>query len=114
MHRTGYTKERKLRDLFNNLTLGSSKPSQFLRKMRILLGSNNMSDTVLQQLWLDKLNTSMVQILASLLDDINFQKIFEIADRIADNESATSVYAATQNDLVTSFLYHRRNSESYS
>lgn len=56
----------------------------------------------------------MVQILASLLDDINFQKIFEIADRIADNESATSVYAATQNDLVTSFLYHRRNSESYS
>lgn len=45
MHRTVYTKERKLRDLFNNLTLGSSKPSQFLREMRILLGSNSMSDT---------------------------------------------------------------------
>lgn len=51
--------------------------------MCILLGVNLMSDAVLQQLWLDKFNTSTVQILASLPEDINLQKLSEIADKIA-------------------------------
>lgn len=63
-----------------------------------MLDNNTMSDAVLQQLWLDirKLNVNTVQILASLPDDITLQKLAEIADKIADNEPATPVYATIQ------------------
>lgn len=45
--------------------------------------------------WLDKLNLNMVQILASLPEDINLQKLAEIANNVADSEPATPVYAMT-------------------
>lgn len=39
--------ERMLHNLFNNLNLCHTKPSQLLRKMRALLGDNSMSNAVL-------------------------------------------------------------------
>ena len=42
----GYIGWKKLHDLFNNLTLVHMKPSQLLRKMKSLLGSSTMSETV--------------------------------------------------------------------
>lgn len=104
LHRNGQSVEQKLRDLFNNLSLGQSKPSQLLRKMRVLLGSNTMSDTVLRQLWLDKLHVNTIQILASLIDEIELQKLAKIADKITDNQPASPVYAATQRQPVASMV----------
>ncbi|CAE1313512.1 unnamed protein product [Acanthosepion pharaonis] len=101
LYKTGQSEEQRLRDLFNNLSLGQSKPSQLLRKMRVLLGSNTMSDTVLRQLWLDKLHVNTIQILASLPEEIELQKL---ADKIADNKPARPVYAATQRQPVASVV----------
>ncbi|CAE1286036.1 unnamed protein product [Acanthosepion pharaonis] len=63
-----------------------------------------MSDTVLRQLWLDKIHGNTIQILASLPDEIELQKLAEIADKIADNQPASPVYAATQRQPVASVV----------
>ncbi|CAE1303359.1 unnamed protein product [Acanthosepion pharaonis] len=63
-----------------------------------------MSDTVLRQLWLDKLHVNTIQILASLPDEIEIQKLAEIADKIADDQPASPVYAATQRQPVASVV----------
>ncbi|CAE1294670.1 unnamed protein product [Acanthosepion pharaonis] len=62
--------------------------------MKILLGNNSLTDKILKQLWLDKLKPHMVQIIASLPEDIDLAKIAEIADRIAGSEPATPVLSA--------------------
>ncbi|CAE1305659.1 unnamed protein product [Acanthosepion pharaonis] len=84
LHRTGFSEERKIRDLLTNVTIGDSKPSQLLRRMQQLLGDNNISATVFRQMWLDKLPSEMVRILAALTDDVDMQKLTMIADKIAD------------------------------
>ncbi|CAE1272688.1 unnamed protein product [Acanthosepion pharaonis] len=50
LHRTGFSEERKIRDLLTNITIGNSKPSQLLRRMQQLLGDNNISATVFRQM----------------------------------------------------------------
>ena len=47
--RMGTSDGKKLHDLFYNLTLGHMTPSQLLRKIKSLLGSNTMSETVLKK-----------------------------------------------------------------
>ncbi|CAE1289939.1 unnamed protein product [Acanthosepion pharaonis] len=84
LHRTGFSEERKIRDLLTNVTIGDSKPSQLLRCMQQLLGDNNISATVFRQMWLDKLPPEMVRTLAALIDDVDIQKLAMIADKIAD------------------------------
>ncbi|CAE1172047.1 unnamed protein product [Acanthosepion pharaonis] len=60
LHRSGFSEERKIRDLLTNVSIGDSKPSQLLRRMQQLLGDNNISATVFRQMWLDKLPSDMV------------------------------------------------------
>ncbi|CAE1266887.1 unnamed protein product [Acanthosepion pharaonis] len=81
LQRTGCSEERKFRELLTNVTLGSSKPSQLLRRMQTLLGANSMSEAVLKQMWLDK---DTVQILPALTDNMDIQKLAAIADKISD------------------------------
>lgn len=95
IRRMGTSDGKKLHDLFNNLTLGHMKPSQLLRKMKSLLGDSTMSETVLKKLWTDKLNTHTTQILASLPDELELEKVSEIADKIHDNSQDQNVYATT-------------------
>ena len=49
IRRMGTSDGKKLHDLFYNLTLGHMTPSQLLRKIKSLLGSNTMSETVLKK-----------------------------------------------------------------
>ncbi|CAE1297217.1 unnamed protein product [Acanthosepion pharaonis] len=63
-----------------------------------------MSDTVLRQLWLDKLHVNIIQILASLPDELELQKLSEIANKIADNQPASPVYSAIQRQPVASVV----------
>lgn len=94
-------KKRRLHDLFNNVNQGYMKPSQLLRKMRSLLGDNTMSEVVLKKLWMDKLQTHTTQILASLPDDLQLEKI---ADKIHDNNQDKNVYATSHAPTDTATL----------
>ncbi|CAE1234407.1 unnamed protein product [Acanthosepion pharaonis] len=98
IYRTGKSQERKLNDLFNTLQLGDSKPSQLLRKMKNLLGKNSMSDSLFRKLWMDKLPTHTTQILATLPEDLDLEKTAEIADKISDAATISSVNAPTLRD----------------
>ena len=95
--RMGTSDGKKLHDLFYNLTLGHMTPSQLLRKIKSLLGSNTMSETVLKKLWTDKLHTHTPQILASLPEDLELERVSEIADRIHENNQNQNVYATSYN-----------------
>ena len=97
IRRMGTSDGKKLHDLFYNLTLGHMTPSQLLRKIKFLLGSNTMSETVLKKLWTDKLHTHTTQILASLPEDLDLERVSEIANRIHENNQNQNVYAKSYN-----------------
>lgn len=102
LYRMGESEERRLYDLFNNLHLGHYKPSQLLRKMKVLLGDNTMSDTDLCKLRMDKLSPQTSQILVSLLDDLDLQRLAEIADKIYENKPPGTTSATPLQPIVSS------------
>ncbi|CAE1272079.1 unnamed protein product [Acanthosepion pharaonis] len=107
LRRTGCSEERKIKDLLTNLTIGDSKPSQLLRRMQSLLGSNTISDTVLKQMWLDKLHPEIVRILAALKDEVGFQKLSVIVDKIADTTPVRQISSTSTSDDLTSDFHHK-------
>ncbi|CAE1291681.1 unnamed protein product [Acanthosepion pharaonis] len=107
LRRTGCSEECKIKDLLTNLTIGDSKPSQLLRRMQSLLGSNTISDTVLKQMWLDKLQPEIVRILAALTDEVDIQKLVVIADKIADTTPARQIFSTSTSDDLTSDFNHK-------
>lgn len=61
-----------------------------------------MSDAVLKNFWTDKLQPHTTQILASLLDELELEKLSEIADKIYDNNQDKSVHATSYSTTNTS------------
>ncbi|CAE1156220.1 unnamed protein product [Acanthosepion pharaonis] len=66
--------------------------------MKNLLGKNSMSDSLFRKLWMDKLPTHTTQILATLPEDLDLEKTAEIADKISDAATISSVNAPTLRD----------------
>ncbi|CAE1319646.1 unnamed protein product [Acanthosepion pharaonis] len=85
LKRTGASNEAMLRNLFTQVELGDRTPSQLLRHMRTLLGDNKMSENIMRSLWLDKLPTTTTQILASMTEETQTEKLADIADRIHES-----------------------------
>lgn len=100
IYRTGKSHERRLHDLFNTVQLGDSRPSQLLRRMKSLLGKNSMSESLFRKLWLDKLPPYTSQILATLPDDLDLSRIAEIADKISDVPTISSVDSPVPTDAA--------------
>ncbi|CAE1317917.1 unnamed protein product [Acanthosepion pharaonis] len=100
IYRTGKSHERRLHDLFNTTQLGDSCPSQLLRRMKSLLRNDLMSESLFRKLWLDKLPPYTSQILATVPDDLDLSRIAEIADKINEVPSISSV-DSTLSDSTT-------------
>ncbi|CAE1304988.1 unnamed protein product [Acanthosepion pharaonis] len=100
LQRTGCSEERKIKDLLTNVTLGNSKPSQLLRRMITLLGNNTISETVLKQMWLEKLQPDIVQILA-VLTEVDVHKLASIADKIVDTRPIRQISSVAPSDDPT-------------
>lgn len=73
--------ESKLRKLLSDATLDVDKPSHLLHKMRDL-GGTECSDTVIGQLWLQRLPSHVQQILAVAPDDLDQRAI--LADKVSE------------------------------
>ena len=80
--------DRQLKKLLTGLELGDMLPSQLFRKMKALAGTE-ITEKVLRALWLDKLPSSMKDILS--VCDGNLDKLVVVADKIADN-SRSEIY----------------------
>ncbi|CAE1258177.1 unnamed protein product [Acanthosepion pharaonis] len=83
LKRTGRSDEELLRELFTHVTRGDRTPSQLLRFMRSRLGKHSMAESILRELWMDKLPTTITQILAPIADNTPLDQLANSADRIA-------------------------------
>lgn len=98
LHRSGFSEEKRIRELLSNVTTEDAKPSQLLRRMQQLLGENDISTTVFKQMWLDKLPPEVVRILAALAEDVDIQKLAIIADKITDTAPIKHISATNTRD----------------
>lgn len=72
--------------------------------MQSLLGNSSISDTVLKQMWLDKVQPEIVRILATLTDEVDIRKLAIIADKVADTAPTRHISSTTTSDDLTSDL----------
>ena len=82
--RTSASEQKRLHQLLISEELGDRKPSQLLRKMRLLLGESKLEDNILKQLFLQRLPGNVKAILASTLDNVSLDQLAELADKIIE------------------------------
>ena len=96
--------QQKLQRLLNDLELGDSKPSQFLRRMRQLwCGGDN--DVILRELFLQRLPSKVCKILAPSASSIALDALADMVDQIM--EVATPSVGAVQGPAPSSDLRDR-------
>ncbi|CAH0673766.1 unnamed protein product [Spodoptera exigua] len=100
--------QRQLQKLLSEMDLGDQKPSHLLRKMRTL-SNGNISDETIKLLWLRLLPPSVTSVLA-VTEDIDVNKMSQIADKILINSTRTEVSAVNGNksgdDTMSCILAH--------
>ena len=69
--------------LFQDMQLGSDKPSTLLKRMRSILGDKQMDPELFKELWVQKLPVAIQSILASCVK-LSLDELSETADNIAD------------------------------
>lgn len=78
---------KQLRKLLSEVELGDKKPSQLLREMKIL--AKEVSQDVLRTLWIQRLPVR-VQVVLSINEDAELEKLAEMADKIVEISYTTS------------------------
>ena len=87
--RTVGSNQQKLQRLLNELELGDRKPSQLLRRMRQLWCGGDGDDTILRELFLQRLPNNVRMVLAPSGNDITLDNLAEMADRILEVSTPT-------------------------
>jgi hypothetical protein len=82
IRRTSVSAQRRIQQLLTGAELGDRTPSQLLRHMQQLIGAEKVDQSLIRQLWLQRLPTMVQQILASNDDSTDLARLAEIADRI--------------------------------
>uniref|UniRef100_A0A0L8ICP0 DUF7041 domain-containing protein n=2 Tax=Octopus bimaculoides TaxID=37653 RepID=A0A0L8ICP0_OCTBM len=72
-----------LHQLLTSEELSDRTPSQFLRKMKQLLGDESLPDKVFKQLFLQRLPSNTQVVLASIRESTSIEELAELADKIA-------------------------------
>ncbi|PIK61772.1 hypothetical protein BSL78_01326 [Apostichopus japonicus] len=95
IRRTSVSEQKRLHQLLTQEELGDRKPSQLLRRMEQLLGSDKLDETIFKQLFLQRLPHHVQTILASSRDDMKVTQLADLADRIIDVGSTSTVSAVS-------------------
>lgn len=82
------SEQRRLRQLLTEEELGDRKPSQLLRRMRQLIGTATIDDSILRELFLQRLPTNARMILTTSTG-VPLDALAELADKILENASST-------------------------
>lgn len=91
--RLSLSEDKKLKQLFNELVLGDSRPSKLLREMRSL-NSGQLSDSALKQIWLERLPSYMRAILAC--NPGSLDQLAACADKIAEVPKQHEAFSVTK------------------
>ncbi|UYV85054.1 hypothetical protein LAZ67_X004411 [Cordylochernes scorpioides] len=79
----------RIKKLISGIELGDMKPSQLLQKLRSL-ATPDISDNLIKTLWLDKLPTSIKNIL--IVSEVDISKLAIMADKINEINSSKEIY----------------------
>ncbi|UYV82733.1 hypothetical protein LAZ67_22000691 [Cordylochernes scorpioides] len=90
------SKIRKAQQRYGGNRLSDLKPTQLLRKMRTLKTDKDISEKVLQTLWMDKLPEIMKNIL--VMSEEGLDKLAEMADKIQEMNPRLQVYESKNKD----------------
>lgn len=101
--RTAASDEANLRQLLSGIELGDRTPSQLLRHMQHLIGGKAFEQTLLRQLWLQRMPLNMRQILATQ-EDSPLPALAETADKIHECYPDIHVAAVQQSHPYRSEL----------
>ena len=82
--RTQASPQQRLRQLLTLEELGDRKPSQLLRHLQQLLGDTVMEESLLRELFVHKLPSSVQMVIASTPDSTSIVQLAELADRIIE------------------------------
>ena len=82
--RSSASTHQRLHQLIATEELGDRKPSQLLRAMRRLLGPDHMDDSLLRELFLQRLPTHTQMVLAASTADVPLDDLADMADRVMD------------------------------
>ncbi|VDP31822.1 unnamed protein product, partial [Echinostoma caproni] len=79
--RMAVSEEKRIQLLLSGIQLGNLKPSQLLRQMRALVGNTTLDDSVLRQIWLQRLPPYVQSILNVFAHAHSLDELAEAADR---------------------------------
>ncbi|XP_046864656.1 uncharacterized protein LOC124459180 [Xenia sp. Carnegie-2017] len=107
IHRTSTSEQQRLHQLLTGEELGDRKPSQLLRKMEQLLGSQTLPPSIMKQLFVQRLPTNVQAILAPTQDTLDLNNLAKLADKIREvnniqQPTATLSTVATEPIIDTS------------
>ena len=91
--RTSASEQKRLHQLLTSEELGDRKPSQLLRRMKQLLGEKNLEDSILKQLFVQRLPTNIQLILASTSQTTTLEELAALADKIMEVSVPFSISA---------------------
>lgn len=82
IYRLSVSKDRRVEELVSQAELGNRKPSQFLRHLRDLAGTD-LSDDFLRSMWAKRLPTHVQAVIATM-SDASLDKVAALADKVND------------------------------
>ena len=91
--RTSQTEHKRLQQLLTEEDLGDRKPSQFLRRMQQLKGTTNIDDSLLRELFLQRMPSQVRAILATTPTTTSLEATAKMADSILEQFTISTVSA---------------------
>ena len=111
--RTSASEQKRFDQLLISEELGDRKPSQLLRRMRQLLGDNNLENGILKRLFLQRLPQNIQLILASTPDTVQLDELALLADKILEvappQPSIASISPSPVDSSVAKEIHDLRN-----
>lgn len=91
--------QKRLQMLLQELELGDRRPSQFLSEMKNL-ANEQVGDNLLQSLWLQRLQTTVQQILATR--DAKLDELVQLADKVCEiSDSSHSCSVSSREERLS-------------
>lgn len=106
IERTAATEKERLHQLLHEVVLGDQKPSQLLRHMRSLVGSPQISDKIMRQLFLERLPQPVQLALAVIPDTQSPELLATTADSVVAALRSVSSLAPVMHQPTAGALPH--------
>ena len=92
--RTQNSEKVRLQELLSQEVLGDEKPSRLLRKMEQLLGDKSMDDSLLYEMFVQRLPPGVRFVLSTVPGALTARELDGLADRVVESTTAASLVTA--------------------